>query len=149
MSTPIDVDATRESSQHSLESHTPNSTDIINIQKWIDHPDWDVLEKDLSLSQDIADCQMALENGCIRPLSVDKQPGLNGTDSRKELPPFPDTNHSAGTVMFARHRFHNVRFLGAGGYGVVFAAEDKVLGISIAIKFLRPSGASSECRLSV
>ncbi|XZE19487.1 serine/threonine protein kinase [Pirellulaceae bacterium SH449] len=43
-------------------------------------------------------------------------------------------------------RFENVRFVGAGGFGVVFAAFDRTLEIEVALKLLRPSKNSSVVR---
>lgn len=43
-------------------------------------------------------------------------------------------------------RFERVRFVGAGGFGVVFSAFDRTLDIDVAIKFLRPSRVSSIAR---
>ncbi|MFO0381747.1 MAG: serine/threonine protein kinase [Pirellula sp.] len=43
-------------------------------------------------------------------------------------------------------RFDRIRFIGAGGFGVVFSAFDRTLEINVAIKFLRPSRVSSVAR---
>lgn len=43
-------------------------------------------------------------------------------------------------------RFENIRYVGAGGFGVVFAAFDRTLEIEVALKLLRPSKNSSVVR---
>jgi hypothetical protein len=64
--------------------------------------------------------------------------------------PYRSEDHSGESASLRNFdvvpRFERIRFIGAGGFGVVFAAFDRALEINVAIKFLRPSRVSSVAR---
>ena len=64
--------------------------------------------------------------------------------------PYRSEDHSGESASLRNFdvvpRFERIRFIGAGGFGVVFAAFDRTLEINVAIKFLRPSRVSSVAR---
>jgi serine/threonine-protein kinase len=58
-------------------------------------------------------------------------------------PTAPDAGHArVGHVL--EDRWHLVREVGRGGFGIVFAADDRVLSRQVAVKILRPDRAADE-----
>ncbi len=49
------------------------------------------------------------------------------------------TSSTESNALSANRRFCSPRFVGSGAFGIVFLVFDKVLGIDVAIKLLRPS----------
>lgn len=109
------------------------SEDIGRIQRWIDCLEWDVFDAKFPSNDDIQICQRALEEGFILPFRNALVPCEQNDHAEVVRPGESETSESASD------RYGHPQVLGVGGYGIVFAVEDRRLGIPVALKFLRPS----------
>lgn len=125
-----------------------SKSDIERIQAWIDHDQRDVLSSSETRESDAAICMESIRNGILRPVSVNE---LKGPELLDFGHPEQATIHS-GSVNFANRmpaseRYLNPTVIGVGGFGVVISVFDRILGVPVALKFLRPSlGKSSQIR---
>ncbi len=86
---------------------------IQRIQRWIDNAQW-TLDETADRQQDVEDCQRLLQNPETE------------VESFQDL---PSATHNRVT-----QRFHNVTYLAAGAFGIVWSADDQRLGKSVALK---------------
>ncbi len=145
-------------------SSADDPIELDRIREWMDHLDWDSLDEPMEVRRDKEICIQLLSknhlseggdfelnksaHGSPDPLeqstvvSVDSNPSVDldpfhaNSAHEKESKELP--TEAAGKL-----RFSSPQFLGVGAFGIVFSVRDELLGMVVAIKFLRPSKSRS------
>jgi serine/threonine protein kinase len=131
--------AVSHSHSESSDSSSSDLGDIAKIQQWMDHAEWDILDQSIPPNEDVDACRRLLQKGKIQPIGTWHQEAGSSVDTS-----FPISNDSprvstSFTGTPASERFRDGDLIGVGGFGIVFQGQDHILGIPVAIKFLRPS----------
>jgi len=130
-------------------SSNVNADEIHRICEWMDHSDWNVLERGLDSKRDIEVCTQLLQKTSVIEItsfgvnaSSTSPPDWTNGDQEGLIQEglIEDTQRAAEpeTTSIAQ-RFTNSKLIGTGAYGIIFSAIDTKFQMPVALKFLRPS----------
>ena len=158
MSLPTDLENASSSEHLISNSLSGNSADLERIRQWIDHQDRDVFDEHDELKRDIEICFQLLRLGDAIPIqsfgpNADLThsasdigsdcvglDNINAITLQSVLSREESTSHPADfSPGRSSTRFLNPELIGTGGFGIVFSVLDQQLGITVALKILRPS----------
>lgn len=129
-------------------SSSVNVDEINRICEWMDHSDWNVLDRGLDSKRDIEYCAKLLQQVSVIEITSF---GVNTSSTS----PHDWTNSDRDgfiedtprTVVpetkSIAQRFTNPKLIGTGAYGIIFSAFDTKFQMPVALKFLRPSKSDS------
>ena len=129
-------------------SSNANVDEIQRICEWMDHSDWNVLDRGLDSKRDIEFCTKLLQQTSLIEItsfgvnaSSTSPPDWMGGDQEGFI---EDTQRTVvpETTSIAQ-RFTNPKLIGTGAYGIIFSALDTKFQMPVALKFLRPSKSDS------
>ena len=145
-------------------SSADDPVELDRIREWMDRHDWDSLDEPMEVRRDKEICiQLLSKNHLSEGGDFERNefahgspdPTLQSTGVSDDSNPSFDLNpsranaaHEKGskelpTEAAAKPRFSSPQFLGVGAFGMVFSVRDELLGMDVAIKFLRPSKSRS------
>lgn len=129
-------------------SSNANVDEIQRICEWMDHSDWNVLDRGLDSKRDIEFCTKLLQQTSLIEITS------FGVNASSTSPPDWTGGDQEGFIEDAQRtvvpettsiaqRFTNPKLIGTGAYGIIFSALDTKFQMPVALKFLRPSKSDS------
>lgn len=129
-------------------SSSVNVDEIHRICEWMDHSDWNVLDRGVDSKRDIEFCTKLLQQTSFTEItsfgvnaSSTSPPDRTEGDQDGFLEAAPRSVEPETTSI--AQRFTNPKLIGTGAYGIIFSVFDTKFQMPVALKFLRPSKSDS------